>query len=62
MAQAKEPNIVGSGAGYKLSDVREPSERPKFGALPHTVGVCSRVAVFAATIPRACLMYGSRRA
>lgn len=39
MVQAKEPNIVGSGADYKLSDVREPSERPKFGALPHTVGV-----------------------
>ena len=32
MVQAKEPNIVGSGADYKLSDVREPSERPKFGA------------------------------
>ena len=57
MVQAKEPNIVGSGADYKLSDVREPSERPKFGALPHTVGV-----VFAVTIPRACSTYGSRRA
>ena len=39
MVQAKEPKIVGSGADYRLSDVRDPSERPKFGALPHTVGV-----------------------